>query len=664
MRKDPENPAASTGELRPQPEGEELEKEIRELQEGEKVKKNFEQELQELEKEEQEIEHLAEVEHLDWSPWRQRVFKFLENQRTEYALCVVIIANLVLLVIETDSTDADGKAPLWIEVINRLMLLFFTIELSVRLFTFRLTLFRDVASTVDALIVILDIFSLLLRYLVPDLPTLGMMRIVRLIRLSRTSEIIELVPHLHIIVMSLVGAVTPLFWGAVMLIMLLATWGILAVQLIHPIQEEIAMTGVYDGCDRCSRAFSTVWHSALTFSQQVIAGDSWGQVTVPVVEHSPSTIIFFVCVFISLNMALMNVILASVVDAVAQARAANTAFLVQQREKELKAAYTILEKCCQKLDKDGSGCLTFDELKAGFDTDLDFRMSLERMNIKAEDLGTVWDILDEDGSGDVSYKEFCEQVFRMTTSDMHTMLIFVKHYVFKLQSEIKQVMGGMQQENKQLSLVVNSTHDDQKAVHEMVQEVHKLSLQLAGPAPSLDIGYLPTLPETEAIVPARAPEKPSSAEVAGALLAVPAGVDGPSSVERMRWESIEEEHRQFMNTFLGTMKELTESTRKFEDGVSVLTSLAGSSMRGSTPYLSEMPPQPQLGSWIGASTCCGPGKESKKQESKAQDNIILDSPSMMRGAQSSSHIPSFPEILRGSPPLSSVTAVPGRSSLA
>ncbi len=44
------------------------------------------------------------------------------------------------------------------------------------------------------------------------------------------------------------------------------------------VSQEVATRGHYDDCERCSRAFESVAQSALTFTQQVIAGDAWGEV--------------------------------------------------------------------------------------------------------------------------------------------------------------------------------------------------------------------------------------------------------------------------------------------------------------------------------------------------------------------------------------------------
>merc|ERR1719498_2235087 len=102
-----------------------------------------------------------------------------------------------------------------------------------------------------------------------------------------------------------------------MICLVLTVWGILAVQLIHPINTHIAETKpeIYDGCDRCPRAFSTVFDSALTFWKQLVAGDSWGQLCEPIIEEAPWTSIFFMLVLVTLNLTMLNCILAVVVEA-------------------------------------------------------------------------------------------------------------------------------------------------------------------------------------------------------------------------------------------------------------------------------------------------------------------------------------------------------------
>jgi len=48
------------------------------------------------------------------------------------------------------------------------------------------------------------------------------------------------------------------------------------------------------------------------------------------------------------------------------------------------------------------------------------------MDIHREDL-QVFPVLDPDGSGSVSYKEFVEKMYRMKTPADHILLVFIRH---------------------------------------------------------------------------------------------------------------------------------------------------------------------------------------------------------------------------------------------
>merc|ERR1719424_2382706 len=84
-----------------------------------------------------------------------------------------------------------------------------------------------------------------------------------------------------------------------------------AVLFIHPLNVEIDYEG---SCDRCPRAYSSVLHSTLTFSQQIVAGDAWGTATIPVIEAHPWTSFFFMGVYLTVAVAVMNLILGVVVN--------------------------------------------------------------------------------------------------------------------------------------------------------------------------------------------------------------------------------------------------------------------------------------------------------------------------------------------------------------
>ena len=150
-------------------------------------------------------------------------------------------------------------------MLNNSLLGVFSIELAVRIYVYRIKFFLDPMCLIDAFIVTLDIVSTMLEALLGDMGRLSILRILRLLRLSRATLIVEKVPELSMLARSLIGALQPIFWGSIILVFLLAAWGVLAVQFIHPLNEELTNQGFYaeQRCEKCPRAYKAVWHSSL-----------------------------------------------------------------------------------------------------------------------------------------------------------------------------------------------------------------------------------------------------------------------------------------------------------------------------------------------------------------------------------------------------------------
>merc|ERR1711920_822210 len=103
--------------------------------------------------------------------------------------------------------------------------------------------------------------------------------------------------ELHRLLRGMFGAIRALFWGMALISMILVLFEILAVQIIHPIALELE-----EECAECVHAFESVFRATLTFYQQLLAGDSWGTVSVPIVTAVPETWLFFATVLTTVNL--------------------------------------------------------------------------------------------------------------------------------------------------------------------------------------------------------------------------------------------------------------------------------------------------------------------------------------------------------------------------
>merc|ERR1712178_321031 len=67
------------------------------------------------------------------------------------------------------------------------------------------------------------------------------------------------------------------------------------------------------------------------------------------------------------------------------------------------------------------------------------------MDIGEDDLAAVFGILDGDGSGEVKYEEFVQEIWKMKSTDQQTMLIFIKFYVTELRNKVNEQLVMLEQ---------------------------------------------------------------------------------------------------------------------------------------------------------------------------------------------------------------------------
>ncbi len=219
-------------------------------------------------------------------------------------------------------------------------------------------------------------------------------------------------------------------------------------ELIHPRVRQIAASGYYDDriCNYCANAFESVWRSNLTFFQVVVVGDEWGPIVIPIIEHYPWTSLIFLGINFTVAIGLINLVLAVVVDKAAEAREQDVQHQIALKERRQREAKSQLVKLCYEMDTDRSGALTLLEIIDGFNNSPGFRSLLEVLDVDKEDLEMVFKIMDVDKSGDVSFKEFVNLLFKMKQQHSKTLLMFIKHYVLDVRHDVREQLAVLKEE--------------------------------------------------------------------------------------------------------------------------------------------------------------------------------------------------------------------------
>jgi len=207
------------------------------------------------------------------------------------------------------------------------------------------------------------------------------------------------------------------------------------VEFLHPTNVSIN----YGGCERCPRGFQNVYSASLTLFSQLVAQDSWSQLSLPLAEIAPWTTPLLFIILMTVSLGVMNLILAVVVEKAAEARENDQERKMQQKEKEREQNMIELAVLCDRMDEDGSGALSLKEMLHGFDTDVNFKSLMAFMDIERDDMQTIFQVLDSDGSGEVDYVEFCHHLGSCGKRDPLMMSSLTRYSIMELKNLVSTI---------------------------------------------------------------------------------------------------------------------------------------------------------------------------------------------------------------------------------
>jgi len=398
-----------------------------------------------------------------FSAARRTVISIVDHAAFDATMGLIICFNLLLVIVETDySAGCTGSLSLKVcssgygETIRRtnlVLLALYCLELSLRLFARRCGYFSTIWNTVDGLIVVLTIVSEIIGN---AMGSFSQLRLLRLIRVLRGARVLSFFRELRMIVAGLLSTFKAIIWAALLMCVVLTMWSILAVEFLHPF--NVRLVEQYKNCPRCGRALASVMDANLTFFQALVIGDDWDFVLIPMIENYPWTLAVFLGVFFTIALGIMNLILAVIVDSAAEARDLDVKLAVSQKERAKMLAKGRLMDLCKSLDVDNSGTLSHQEMQDAFVYSPEFKAILSLLDVDREDLECVFRLMDSDDSGDVSYSEFAELLYRMKSQNSRTLLMFIKYYVMDLRrgmmEELRLVKGDMVNKVKRNSQIL------------------------------------------------------------------------------------------------------------------------------------------------------------------------------------------------------------------
>jgi len=353
-------------------------------------------------------------------------------------MAAIVITDAVCTCIDVDARAAAEAPPSATQLIADLCLLMYSLETVCLLTAKGLEVLRDWMVITDLVVIGCGYPETILHHagygqFLQQFGLFRMLRLVRILRLTRLLQRTRGFRELQKLVRMMATCIKTLGWSLVFLFIIMTIWALLIVEVVHPLMktDELASALETEGCgDRCFRATSTVLHANLLLFKTVIAGDSWGEIAVPTIEAFPLTAIIFAGSLLTLVFGVLNLIVAVVVDTFAEARQRDVLNLAEEMEYNHVADQKFLENIFQRIDADGSGQVTFDELLEGARKDPEFQSRLRVMDIDESDLLQLFEMIDVNGEGEIAAAEFIAPLTRWV-HDSKTAPRFIKYNVLR-----------------------------------------------------------------------------------------------------------------------------------------------------------------------------------------------------------------------------------------
>eukprot|EP00927_Polykrikos_kofoidii_P016310 TRINITY_DN17352_c0_g1_i4.p1 TRINITY_DN17352_c0_g1~~TRINITY_DN17352_c0_g1_i4.p1 ORF type:complete len:650 (+),score=72.36 TRINITY_DN17352_c0_g1_i4:103-2052(+) len=381
----------------------------------------------------------------NWSPWRQWVWNLINNDLFNTVIGVIIFTNLVFMALQANDmaqrhVGRTGTiSPSMHTLIDQVFLVLYTFEIFLRILASNCSFFSRKFQLFDLSIVVFAWIEFVLGIGGTQLPSANVLRIFRVFRLTRAVRVMVKFPELHNMVKGFASAVAAMFWGFVMILLLLVVFAILTVELLSGKNE---LFGFDDGT-WCSEAFQSVWLITLMFFQNLVAGDSWGQCSLPVIKKMPATFLIFAIALVCVQLGFTNLILSTIVETATSNRQEDAQVQAMKKRKQGLEALDRLSEICANLDADQGGDITLEEFLTGYDNQDGIRDLLQKLELERKDIMQLFLLMDEDSSGTISQEEFIECIRKAESQDMRVQMLALKLQVSGIARAVEEHMSTL-----------------------------------------------------------------------------------------------------------------------------------------------------------------------------------------------------------------------------
>eukprot|EP00929_Paragymnodinium_shiwhaense_P086474 TRINITY_DN46991_c0_g1_i1.p1 TRINITY_DN46991_c0_g1~~TRINITY_DN46991_c0_g1_i1.p1 ORF type:complete len:801 (+),score=182.89 TRINITY_DN46991_c0_g1_i1:65-2467(+) len=351
------------------------------------------------------------------APWWQRRLRIIVTSPAfDYVSILLIVANAVSLGVQTDH-QARYKwrdPPSDFRRAETFFCIFFTGELLIKLAAYRCSFFiNDMYrwNIFDCIVVGMQLSEEFMALLAPagdgseggggtNLSAMRMLRILRLVRIIRLVRVMRLVGELRSIIVSIFSSMQSLIWTLVLLLLIMY---IVAVYLTQLVSDYLVDAQRNEVQEELEKYFGTLGQSIVSLYQAITGGVDWSQLLFPLQTHVSNMSWVVICGYIGFVIfTLMNVVTGVFVESSLRSVDKDKELFLMHHAKDL----------FKNVDDDGSGDVTLKEFSEMLHTPA-MQMYFQAVDLNLEDATDLFRLIDLDNSGTLDAAEFVHGCLRL-----------------------------------------------------------------------------------------------------------------------------------------------------------------------------------------------------------------------------------------------------------
>lgn len=233
------------------------------------------------------------------------VKNLIESKKFQNFIVFLIVFNGITLGLATSTKIVSSYGSL-LELIDKIIIFIFTIEIVLRIYVNKTKFFKDSWSLFDFIVVAIS--------LVPANEGLSILRVLRVLRLFR---LLTIIPQMRTIIGALIGVIPGIASVSMVLLLFFYVFAIMATNLF---------------ANTFPQWFGTLGESMYTLFQ-VMTLESWSMgIARPIMEQHPYAWIFFVIYILVVTFIMVNLFIGLIVDAIFTIKGTQN----QEKSEELK----------------------------------------------------------------------------------------------------------------------------------------------------------------------------------------------------------------------------------------------------------------------------------------------------------------------------------------